>query len=70
MDFSEDVLIEGFEVHTDANSPFFLGTTTIPAHQGVGSSTFEMTPSASMQLSSFCTLGRSGNGTCLVVYSE
>ena len=45
-------------------APSFLGTTTIRAHQGVGLSTFEITPIDSMQSSSSFTLDRSGSGTC------
>ena len=41
-------------------SPDFLGTTTIPAHQGVGSSTFDITPIASILSSSCLTFGRKG----------
>ena len=34
---------------------FFLGMTTIPAHQGVGCDTWEITPAFSMRLSSSAT---------------
>ena len=46
-------------------APDFLGTTTIPAHQGVGSFTFEITPISSMRSNSSWTLSRSGSGTFL-----
>ena len=39
-------------------SPDFLGTTTIPAHQGVGSSTFDITPIATILSSSFGRRGK------------
>lgn len=42
----------------------FLGTTTIPAHQGVGSDTLEITPAFSTLSSSSVTLGWRGKGTC------
>ena len=45
-------------------APDFLGTSTIPAHHGVGSSTFETTPITSILASSSLTLVRSGSGTC------
>ena len=44
-------------------SPDRLGTTTIPAHQGVGSVTGEITPSVFIRCSSFWTFGRRGMGT-------
>ena len=40
--------------------PFFFGATTIPAHHGVGSSTFVITPMASIFSNSSLTLGCSG----------
>ena len=43
--------------------PSGLGTATMPAHHGVGSSTFEMTPSDFMRSSSAFTFCRMGNGT-------
>ena len=43
--------------------PVFFGTTTMPAHQGVGSSTFEITLIDSILSSSCFTLVRSGIGT-------
>ena len=49
-------------------APDFLGTTTIPAHQGVGSSTGVMTPSDYMLESSSFTFCRRGNSTFLGVY--
>ena len=51
-------------------APSFLGATTIPAHHGVGSSTFLITPIDSIRSSSVLTLGRSGIGMCLGVNSE
>ena len=51
-------------------APSFLGATTIPAHHGVGSSTFLITPIDSIHSSSVLTLGRSGIGMCLGVNSE
>ena len=56
--------------HTMRIAPFFFGTTTIPAHHGVGSSTFEMTPIDSIRSSSSLTFGRNGRGTCLGAYRE
>ena len=49
--------------------PDFLGTTTIPAHHGVGSDTLEITPVFSVLSSSSATLGRRGKGTCCGVKS-
>ena len=50
--------------------PLALGTTTIPIHHSVGFSTREVTPSLSMQSSSFRTCCISGMGTLsLMVYS-
>ena len=37
--------------------PSCFGTTTIPAHQSVGSSTLEMTPSCSIRCSSLFAFG-------------
>ena len=42
----------------------------MPAHQGVGSLTLEITPIDSIRLSYSCTRWRSGMGTFLGVYSE
>ena len=47
------------------SAPSFFGTTTMPAHHGVGSSTLEMTPRDSIRSSSSWTLGRLGSGTCM-----
>ena len=44
--------------------PFFLGTTTIPAHHSVGSVTLEITPAFSILSSSSATCDRRGRGTC------
>ena len=43
--------------------PFFLGTTTVPAHHWIGLSTFEITPKDSIRWSSSSTCGRRGSGT-------
>ncbi len=43
--------------------PDFLGTTTIPAHKGVGTSTLEITPMASMHSSSLATVSLNGSAT-------
>ena len=43
--------------------PNFFGTTAMPAHHGVGSSTREITPSDSMHVSSSCTFFLRGKGT-------
>lgn len=43
-------------------APLFLGTTTMPAHHGVGTSTFEMTPMSSMRSSSSVTCALRGMG--------
>jgi len=48
-------------------SPELLGTTTMPAHQGVDVSTFEMTSNFSIRFSSFLTLDLKGIGICLGV---
>ena len=48
-------------------SPDFLGTTTIPAHQDVGSVTLDITPNDSIQFNSSSTLSRNGIGTFLGV---
>ena len=50
-------------------SPDLFGTTTIPAHHGVGVVTLEITPSFSIRSSSFFTRGRRGIGTFLGVNS-
>ena len=44
-------------------APDFFGATTMPAHQGVGMSTFDITPIASMHFSSSATFSLSGRGT-------
>ena len=43
--------------------PFFLGTTTIPAHQSVGSFTLAITPWSSIRVSSSLTAFINGIGT-------
>ena len=62
MHLSNDVGVQWFEIYTDANGAILLGATTIPAHQGVGMSTGEITPSASIRSSSALTCGRRGSG--------
>ena len=42
--------------------PDYLGTTTMPAHDGVGSLPFEMTPAFSIVSSSSLTLGYVSGG--------
>ena len=44
MGFAENTLIQGLEIDTYPDTGYFFGTMTIPAHQGVGSSTLETTP--------------------------
>ena len=51
-------------------APSFLGTKTIPAHHGVGSSTLEITSIDSIRLSSSLTFWHSDSGTCRGVKSE
>ena len=60
----------GFRSTQILTCPDFLGTTTIPAHQGVGSLTGDITPICSIRVSSSCTLVRRGMGTFLGVYKE
>ena len=43
-------------------APDFFGTTTIPAHHGVGSSTLEIMPQDSIQVDSSWTFLRIGSG--------
>ena len=59
--------LRGFRSTQMRTLPFFLGTTTIPAHQSVGTSTLEMTSRVSMRLSSSRTFSRRGMGTFLAV---
>ena len=47
--------------------PAFLGTTTIPEHHSVGSSTREITPRLSILSNSSLTLVRSGSDTVRAV---
>ena len=49
--------------NTDTYSPYFFDTTTIPAHQGVGCSTFEITCIDSILSNSCFTLVRRSTGT-------
>ena len=44
--------LSGFKSTQILTAPVFFGTTTMPAHQGVGSFTFEITPRASIRVSS------------------
>ena len=60
-------LFKGFKSTQMRTVPFFFGTATIPAHQGVGSSTLEMTPNSSILFNSSVTLGRNGKGIFLGV---
>ena len=60
-------MLRGFRSTQIRTVPSFLGTTTIPAHQGVGTSTLEMTPKDSMRDSSSFTFLQSGSGTFLGV---
>ena len=62
--------LRGFRSTQIRMAPDFLGATTIPAHQGVGESTFEITPMDSIRLSLSSTFCRSGSGTLLGVYRE
>ena len=61
--FLNTLWLRGFR-STQMCTPPDLGTTTIPAHQGEGSDTLEITPAFSILSSSSVTLGRRGNGTC------
>ena len=61
-------MLSGFRSTQILTVPSFLGTTTIPAHQGVGTSILEMTPMDSMRASSSFTFMRSGSGTFLGVW--
>ena len=56
-------MLRGFRSTHMRIAPDFLGTTTIPAHHGVGSSTLEMMPMDSILFSSSMTFGQSGSGT-------
>ena len=49
--------------------PFCFGTTTIPAHHGVGTSTLVITPRDSILINSSLTFFRSGRGTMQGVWS-
>ncbi len=51
-------------------APDFFGTTTIPAHQSVGSSTLLITPNVSIRRSSSLTFPIRGSGIRLGVLSE
>ena len=52
----------GFRSMHIRSAPSFSGTTTMPAHHGVGSSALEMTPRDSIRSSSSWTLGRRVSG--------
>ena len=58
------LLLSGFRSTHMWTAPNFLGTTTIPAHHGVGLLTLEINPVFSILLSSAATRGQSGSGTC------
>ena len=60
MDFAENTLVRGLRSTQILMFPDFLGTTTIPAHHGVGTSTLEITPMASILASCLVTLGLRG----------
>ena len=47
--------------------PLLFGTTTIPAHHSVGSSTLRITPNSCIRFSSYSTLDLSGMGIRLGV---
>ena len=49
-EYMPTLLFNGLRSTQMQTSLFFLGTTTIPAHQGVGCDTLEITPAASMRL--------------------
>ena len=51
-DVSLGAHLKGFRLRQMPTLPFFLGIMSIPVHQSVGTSTLEMTPKASMWLSS------------------
>ena len=61
-------MLSGFRSTQILTIPSFLGTTTIPAHQGVEISILEMTPKDSMRTSSSFTFLQSGSGTFLGVW--
>ncbi len=60
-------LLSGLRSTHMRSFPFFLGATTMPAHQGVGSDTLDITPAFSIRSNSCLTFGRNGKGTCLGV---
>ncbi len=60
--------LRGFRSTQIRIAPDFLGATTMPAHQGVGSDTFRITPSFSMRFSSCWTFCRKGMGMFLGAY--
>ena len=60
-------VFNGFRSMQMRTEPSFFGSTTMPAHHGVGTSTFEITPIDSIRSSSFFTVWRSGRGTFLGV---
>ena len=68
VSFTENTLVQRLEVDTYPDLPRFFGTTTIPAHQGVGSSTFKITPSVSMWSSFSWTFARRGIGMFRAVW--
>ena len=51
-------------------APEALGTTTIAAHQGVGSVTRDITPKLSMRCNSICTFGLKARGMFLSALKE
>ena len=63
MDFPQNILNEGLRSTQILIATDCLGTTTIPAHQGVGWETFSITPITSLYLCSSWTLRQKGIGT-------
>ena len=59
--------LRGFISTQILTAPEAFGTTTIAAHQGVGSLTQNITPKLSMPCSSACTFGLSARGIFLGV---
>ena len=59
--------LRGFKSTQIRTAPKSLGTTTIAAHQGVGSSTGDMTPKLCIRYNSVCTFALIGRGMFLGV---
>ena len=62
-------LVKLTHIHPVRTFPLLFGTTTIPAHHSVGSSTLQITPNSCIHLSSCSTLDLSGMGILLGVAS-